>query len=40
MRRENLKEAADETALLLVPGVAFDKNRHAADMERDFMTAI
>ena len=24
----NLEEAADETALLLVPGVAFDKNRH------------
>lgn len=36
----NLKEAADETALLLVPGVAFDKDRHRCGYGKDFMTAI
>ena len=32
----NLKEAADETALLLVPGVAFDKNRHRCGYGKGF----
>lgn len=40
MRQRNLKEAADETALLLVPGVAFDKDRHRCGYGKDFMTAI
>ena len=32
----NLKEAADETALLLVPGVAFDKARHRCGYGKGF----
>ena len=32
----NLKEAADETALLLVPGVAFDKDRHRCGYGKGF----
>ena len=32
----NLKEAADETALFLVPGVAFDKDRHRCGYGKGF----
>ena len=32
----NLEEAADETALLLVPGVAFDKDRHRCGYGKGF----